>query len=231
VASTVIEGGPEPVAFELEYAYDAIAENTPYRLHAGIVDGDLAWVTPIGVAVKVPQPELEDIVLPLEFRPDLLKAAVTGTMTAVGLDPTADSHSWGAALIVRVDTGETVGFQMINEPGPVPVPFSVPYDPLAIDPAADYVVRGTIFDGFDYWAAAAGVPVITKDNASSDVEITLLPEPSPSPTPTTAPTPAPSGEGTEGSDEGSPWGTFLIVVILGAAGAAAAFAYRRSRKG
>jgi hypothetical protein len=28
-----------------------------------------------------------------------------------------------------------------------------------------------------------------------------------------------------------PWGTFLIVVILGAAGAAAAFAYRKSRKG
>jgi uncharacterized lipoprotein YbaY len=228
VASTVIEGGDEPVPFTLEYEYSVIEDNTPYRLHAGIADGDLAWVTPIGVAVKVPQPELKDIVLPLEFRPDLLKAAVTGTITGVGLDPTADSHSWGAALIVRIDTGETIGFQMINEPGPIPVPFSVPYDPLTIDPDADYTVRGTIFDGFDYWSAETGVPVITKDNAISGVVVTVLPEPSPSPTVT--PTPAPSGEGTEGSGDGIPWGTFLIVVILGAAGAAAAFAYRKSRQ-
>jgi hypothetical protein len=210
-----------------------ILEGTPYRLYAGIADGDLAWVTPIGVEVRVPQPTLEDVVLPLEFRPDLLKAAVTGTITGIGLDPTADTHSWGAALVVRVDSGETIGFQMINEPGPIPVPFSVPYDPMTIDDDADYIVRGTIFDGFDYWSTEAGVPVITKDNARSDIVLNVLPEPSPSPTasPSPAPTPAPSGDGAEGSDDGIPWGTFLLVVIMGAGGAAAAFAWRKARQG
>ena len=126
VASTEINGGSEPVPFELAYPYAAIKADTPYRLYAGIVDGDLAWVTPIGVAVDVPQPTIENVELPLEFRPDLLKAAVTGTITGVGLDSAKDPEAYGTALIIRVNTGETIGFQLISPTGAVPVPFSVP---------------------------------------------------------------------------------------------------------
>ena len=46
-------------------------------------------MTPIGVSVAVPSPLIENVELPLAFRPDLLKAAVGGTITGVGLDPPA----------------------------------------------------------------------------------------------------------------------------------------------
>jgi uncharacterized lipoprotein YbaY len=212
VGQTVIDGASEPVAFELEYPYDAILADTPYRLYAGIVDGDLAWVTPIGVAVAVPQAEIDGVEIPLLFRPDLLKAAVTGTITGVGLDPASNPDAYGTALIIRVDTGETVGFQLISPTGAIPVPFSVPYDPQAIVPEADYVVRGSIWDGTQLWNTDVGTPVITRDNARSDVVLTVTAVPLATPAPTAAPTPAPSAEVSEPSDEGTNW--LLIALIL-----------------
>ena len=130
VASVLIDDPTEPVPFELAYPWTAIQDDTTYRLYAGIADGELAWVTPIGVVVDVPQPEISGVELPLLFRPDLLKAAVTGTITGVGLDPARDPEAYGTALIIRVDTGETIGFQLISPTGAAPVPFSVPYDPM-----------------------------------------------------------------------------------------------------
>ena len=56
----------------------SVTKGNPYRLYAGLVDGDNAWVTPIGVSVDVPSPLIEGVELPLAFRPDLLKAAVGG---------------------------------------------------------------------------------------------------------------------------------------------------------
>ena len=93
---------------------------------------------------------------------------------------------------MKVSTGETVGFQLITPVGAVPVPFSVPYDPATIDPNADYVARGSIWDGSTLWTTGTGVPVITKDNARSNVILTVTAVPTPTPTPTAAPTPAPS---------------------------------------
>jgi len=54
--------------------------------------------------------------LELAFRPDLLKAAVSGTIDGDGLD-TTDSGAYVTAMIVRVDTGETVGFQVVTPAG------------------------------------------------------------------------------------------------------------------
>ena len=215
VASTVINGPPEPVPFTLAYPFSAVTDGTPYRLYAGIVDGDLAWVTPIGVAVKVPQAELTDVVIPLQFRPDLLKAAVTGTITGVGLDPARDPDAYGTALIIRVNTGETIGFQLISPTGAAPVPFSVPYDPTTVDRTADYVVRGSIWDGSTLWATPVGVPVITNDNAVSGIVMTVTAVPSATPAPTAAPTPAPSAEGSEVSG-GGPDVLAIVLLIIGA---------------
>ena len=135
VASTEIKNpGPQPVAFELAYPFSQIKSGDTYRLYAGIVDGDLAWVTPIGVQVAVPQPLIEGVVLPLEYRPDLLKAAVTGTITGVGLDPARDPDSYGTSLVIEVNTGATIGFQLIEPAGAAPVPYSVPFDPSTITP-------------------------------------------------------------------------------------------------
>ena len=206
VASVSIKNpGPQPVAFQLAYPFSQINPSDTYRLYAGIVDGDLAWVTPIGVNVAVPQPLIEGVVLPLEYRPDLLKAAVTGTITGVGLDPARDPDSYGTSLVIEVNTGATIGFQLIEPAGAAPVPYSVPFDPSTITPSADYVARASVWDGTTLWNTPVGVPVITNSNPKSDVVLTVTPGVTPSPSPSPAPTPAPSG----GDNN-----TVIIVAIL-----------------
>ena len=207
VASTEIKNpGPQPVAFELAYPFSQINPSDTYRLYAGIVDGDLAWVTPIGVSVAVPQPLIEGVVLPLEYRPDLLKAAVTGTITGVGLDPARDPDSYGTSLVIEVNTGATIGFQLIEPAGAAPVPYSVPFDPSTITPSADYVARASVWDGTTLWNTPVGVPVITNSNPKSDVVLTVTPGVTPSPSPSPSPAaPAPSG-----SDNG----TVILLAIL-----------------
>ena len=222
--------GEQPVAFQLLYPLDTTSSDHKYYLWAGIADGDLAWVTPIGVAVRAPWPVTEGIELPLKFRPDLLKAAVSGTIAGVGLDSARDPMAYGTALIVRVDTGETIGFQLISPTGAAPVPFSVPYDPTTLDPNADYVVRGSIWDGTTLWAVNAGVPVITKDNARSNVVLTVtaVVQPvTPSPTPTPAASPAP--EPVPAADGGPGLLTILVLLGLAALGLGGVIAFAKSR--
>jgi uncharacterized lipoprotein YbaY len=224
VASVEILGGSEPVPFELAYPFGAIKADTPYRLYAGIVDGELAWVTPIGVSVDVPQATIENVELPLKFRPDLLKAAVTGTITGVGLDAAKDPDAYGTALVIRVNTGETIGFQLISPTGAIPVPFSVPYDPATVVPEADYVSRGSIWDGTTLWNTDTSTPVLTKDNARNGVVMTVTAVPSPTPAPTAAPaapTPPPP------ADNGVPW---LWVLLAGIGILAVALLVARSRR-
>jgi uncharacterized lipoprotein YbaY len=230
IGSTAIDDpGPLPVAFELLYPLDSTTAGVSYYLWAGIADGDLAWVTPIGVAVKAPWPLTEGVELPLEFRPDLLKAAVSGTITGIGLD-TDRPDAYGTALLVRVDTGEAVGFQVISPTGPAPVAFSVPYDPDAIEDEADYVVSGTVFDGVDRWGTTTGVPVITKGNTRSGVVLTVAQLPEPTPVPTPAPEASPVPEPGPAEDGGP--GLIAILVVLGlvVAGGAGLAAYLRSRQ-
>jgi uncharacterized lipoprotein YbaY len=232
IASTYLQDpGPEPVPFELLYALDDTTAGEPYELWAGIVDGDLAWATPSGTAVKAPWPLTEDVELALEFRPDLLKGAVSGTIAGVGLDPARDPEAYATALVVRVDTGETIGFQLIAPTGAAPVPFSVPYDPAAIDDNADYVARGSVWDGTSLWAVNDGIPVITRGNATANIvmPVTVVeratPEPAPTPAATAPPEPGTSGD----SGPGLVW--ILVVVGLAILGIGALAAYLRSRRG
>ncbi|MCJ7711070.1 MAG: YbaY family lipoprotein, partial [Chloroflexi bacterium] len=175
-----------------------------------LVDGDLAWVTPIGVPVKTGVALVEGVELPLAFRPDLLKGAVTGTISGIGLDSASDPEAYGTALVIKVSSGETIGFQYIQPTGAMPVPYSVPYDPDTIEDDADYVVRGTIWENGTLWATEVGTPVITKGNGRSDIPLTVTVVSSPSPTPTAAPTPAPEPP----AESGSNVGTILIVLLL-----------------
>ncbi len=228
-STTMTDPGPQPVPWKLAYPFSALVPGESYRLYAGIVDGDLAWVTPIGVPVQTGVALVENVELPLAFRPDLLKGSVTGTITGVGLDPTRDPGAYATAIVIKVSTGEAIGFQFIDPTGAVPIPYSVPYDPSTIDPTADYVVRGSVWDGTTTWASPAGVPVLTKGNARTDVQLVVTPvatpAPSPSATPTPAATPAPTATPAPvaPADTGGGAGTILIVllVIAGVVGAGA----------
>ena len=176
VAQTSIKNpGPQPVKFQLAYPFSVINQGDKYSVYAGIVDGDSAWATPTGASVDVPQPEITGVKLQLEYRPDLLKGAVTGSITGVGLDPAKDPDSYGTSLIIDVNTGATIGFQLISPTGNTPIPYSVPFDPSTIKQNASYVARGSVWDGTTLWNTPAGVPVITNDNPKSNVLLTVVP--------------------------------------------------------
>jgi uncharacterized lipoprotein YbaY len=236
VSTTLADPGNQPIAFELTYPMSSVEAGKAYRVYAGLTDGDLAWVTPSGVAVPVPQePVIEDLEIPLEFRPDLLKGAVSGVLVADGLDATAASDTYASALIIRVDTGETVGVQVIQPVSTSPIDFAVPYDPRDIDPDAEYVTRATMWDGTQMWTSE-DVPVITDDNPKGGVVLTMTaaPSPSPTPSPTAAPTPAPSptpDPGASGGETGGfPWLAVLVVAALAVIGTGAAIAWQRNRQ-
>jgi len=213
IASTEFtDPGPQPVAWELAYPFSALEDGETYRLYAGIVDGDLAWVTPIGVPVQTGVALVEGVELPLAFRPDLLKGAVTGTINGVGLDSGSDPEAWGTASLVDLTSGETVGFQFIEPTGAAPVPYSIPYDPAAVNPNADYVVVGSIWDGTTQWLSTAGVPVLTKDNARTDVQLTVTAVAAPTPTATPAPTATTAPVAP--ADSGGGIGSILIVLLV-----------------
>ena len=117
-------------------------------------------------------------------------------------------------MIIKVTTGETLGFQLVSPAGAAPVPFSVPYDPTSVDPNADYVARGSMWDGTTLWAMDSGVPVITKDNARSGVVLTVteavVPGASPSAAPVATPAPAPLPP-----EQDNRFNGFAIFVVIG----------------
>ena len=216
IASTSIKNpGPQPVKFHLAYPFSVVKADDDYRVYAGIVDGDSAWATPTGVSVDVPQPEIAGLKLQLEYRPDLLKGAVSGTITGVGLDSASDPESYGTSLLLDVNTGATIGFQLISPAGAAPIPYSVPFDPSTITPGAAYVARGSVWDGTTLWNTPAGVPVITNDNPKSNVLLTVVPA--------VTPTPAPE------PDSGISWALLLLITLVIIA-IIVAYAYWRSKR-
>ena len=101
--------------------------------------------------------------------------------------------------------------------------YSIPYDPATVNPNADYVVVGAIWDGTTQWLSTAGVPVLTKDNARSDVQVTVTAVATPAPTATPVPTPAPTAAPVAPADSGGGSGPILLIllVIAGAIGVGA----------
>ena len=115
---------------------------------------------------------------------------MTGTITGVGLDPAKDPEAYGTALIIDVNTGETIGFQLISPTGAIPMPFSVPYDPSTIDPNASYVARGSDLGRDDALEHATRTPVLTNDNPKPACVLTVVPAVTTSASPQPAPDPA-----------------------------------------
>ena len=138
----------------------------------------------------------------------------TGTINGVGLDSGSNPEAWGTASLVDVTSGETVGFQFIQPTGAAPVPYSIPYDPATVNPNADYVVVGAIWDGTTQWLSTAGVPVLTKDNARSDVQVTVAAVPTPTSTPSVTPAPTATAAPVAPAESGGGPGSILLVLLV-----------------
>ena len=126
-------------------------------MFAGIVDGDSAWATPTGVGVAgAAGRRSSGVLLELEYRPDLLKGAVTGSITGTDLGPITNPDAYGTSILIDTTTGATIGFQMISPIVAQPIPFSAPFDTSTIDPTATYVARGSVWDGTTLWNTPTG---------------------------------------------------------------------------
>ena len=217
-----------PVSFSLDLGSATIDPSATYTVQATIVDGDDAWVTAHGVPVLT-KGNPSTVAITLAFRPDVLKGAVTGQVTAIGLAPTATAYSM--TVLVDPATGESLGIDVRNVGAGLPAAFSVPYAIMDIRPNQDYVVTAEVGDEGQTWRNVAGVPVITNGNPKSGVQIVVTPvavaapSASPTPTPSPAPSAAPVPDNRRSDDGNLLWIIILIAVIA----AIAAFLIARGR--
>jgi uncharacterized lipoprotein YbaY len=210
-----------PVDFELELAGVTIDPNATYTVQATIVDGENAWVTGKGVPVLTKgNPSNVDITL--TYRPDLVKGAVSGQITGVGVTPSTNAYAM--AVLMDPSTGESLGIDVRTVDDGLPSAFSIGYTITDIAPNDDYVVTAEVGDGGAIWRNAAGVPVITNGNPKSGIEVVVAqvvaagasPSPSASPTPSASPVPTPPTNFGRTGDL-LPW---IVVIVLIAAVAA-----------
>ncbi len=222
-----------PYSFSLDISDVKIDPAKTYTIQATIIDGPEAWVTGQGVKVLT-KGNPTDVDVTLTYRPDLLKADVTGQITAVGLDLSADAYSM--AVLIDAETGDSLGIDVRTVTDGLPVRFAIPYTITAINKNDDYVVTGEVGDQGMTWRNAAGVPVITNGNPTSGVQVVVTevvtPSPSPSPSPTATPSPSPVASPSEPVETtGTSSGNLLaIIILLAIVAAVAAFFIARGRK-
>lgn len=106
-------------------------------------------------------------------------ATVSGTVTylqRIALPPNAVVEV-KLVDVSRQDVAATVlGEQVITDPGQVPVPFEIAYDPAAIDPRFTYAVQARITaDEQLLFISDTVIPVITHGAPTSNVEIVVVP--------------------------------------------------------
>ena len=77
--------GQQPIAFSVSYKSADINPNLIYTVQAGVEDGQRIWTTSSGVKVITKGNPTTGVSVPLAYRPDLAKGAVTGSITGVGI--------------------------------------------------------------------------------------------------------------------------------------------------
>jgi uncharacterized lipoprotein YbaY len=206
-STVVVNPGPVPIAFQLSYATADIDPAITYSVAATIVDGDRTWVTNGGTPVITKGNPTSGVALKLVYIADVLKGAVTGTIT--GVDIELGPEAFSAAVLVDLSSDTRVGIDIHPSPTGVPIPFTVPFDPATINPATSYVVTAAIVDEPERWTNPVGVPVITNGNPLTDVTVpvaSILPP----------------------TNEEALRAPLIVVLLLGLA-AIGVFAYMRSR--
>jgi uncharacterized lipoprotein YbaY len=218
VGSQVIPNpGQVPIAFLVPYATAEIEPGVTYTIQAVILDGDLAWATSQGVPVITKGAPSSGLTITLAYRPDLVKGQVTGVITGVGI--TTSPGTYSVATVIDLTSGATIGIDVNQNVGAIPVPFAVPYSPETIDAAHNYVVDAEIVDATRTWSNPTGVPVLTNGNTSRDVVVTVTESGVPAPGPSVSPTPG-DGGGAESAGRDFPIIFLLLLLLIGAAAVA-----------
>ena len=215
-----------PVSFELDLGGATIDPSLTYTIQAAIVDGENAWVTAQGIPVLT-KGNSSNVAITLSYRPDLLKGAVTGQIAAVGLQPSPGAYAM--AVLLDPATGESLGIDVKTIVDGLPVAFSIGYTITDIDPAGDHVVTVEVGDGDATWRNVAGVPVITKGNPKTGIQVVVTEVVAPAPSATPTATPAASPTPVPVPDETSSGALLTWIIVIAIVGAVAAFIVARGR--
>jgi putative lipoprotein len=89
----------------------------------------------------------------------------------VALTPAAILEVEVVELTPEGSPGTVIGQQKLENPGQVPIRFSVDIGPQRLRPEATYIVNARITDGGRVFSTRAPVPVLTQGNPSTDVEV------------------------------------------------------------
>jgi uncharacterized lipoprotein YbaY len=217
-----------PVKFSIDLDGVTIDPATTYTIQATIIDGENAWATGRGVPVLTKGNPSSNIAIPLDYRPDLIKGAVSGQIT--GADVQVGANGYAMAVLLDPATGDSLGNDVRSITAGLPVPFTIGFTVTDIVPTDSYVVTAEVGDGTSTWRNAGGVPVITNGNPKAGVQVPVTavsvaspsPAPTVSPSPSPPPTPTPPGIGTSGN-------LMLWIILVALVGAAAAFLVARNR--
>lgn len=178
-------GGKQvPLAFSVSYDPSAIREENTYVLYATIsVAGELVFTSAEDTPVLTGGNPSKDITLnlvsALSKEEKMQEAFVTGTV----IYRERMALPGNALITVQVqDTtladapAVTIGEVSFESGGKqVPIPFSVGYDPAAIDESRIYTIRATItLDGKLSWTTDTLVRVINNGNPTEGIELMLV---------------------------------------------------------
>jgi uncharacterized lipoprotein YbaY len=225
IVATQIIRAPKSMPLVFRVIYDAalIDPNATYSVQAEIVDGANAWATSQGMPVIPKGGSAARVDLVLAYRPDLVKGEVTGSLTGADISPTEAAYA--VAVLTDPATGQSLGMDLLPTVGSIPALFSIPFALAGIDPASDYLVGAQIVDPDWTWQNEAGVPVISRGNPLSNVQVVVALAAAPVPSPTVSPGPAPAPARHSG-DIGPGIMVLVLALITGAAGV---LIYDRSR--
>lgn len=219
-----------PVKFSIDLDGVTIDPATTYTIQATIIDGENAWATGRGVPVLTKGNPSSDVAITLDYRPDLIKGAVSGQITGTDVQVGADAYAM--AVLLDPSTGDSLGIDVRSITAGLPVAFSVGFTVTDIVPTDTYVVTAEVGDGTSTWRNAGGVPVITNGNPKAGVQVpvTAVSVASPSPASTLSPSPSPSPSPAPPPGIGTSGNLLLWIILVALVGAAAAFLVARNRE-
>lgn len=174
------EGRQVPIPFEIAYDPAQIDMTQTYLVQARIlVNGAPVYASQAAVPVitnGAPTQGIEVLVGPV------MMGVAGGTLTGTVIYLERIAMAPDAVITVELQdasagTISVIAAQDINAEGrQVPIPFELPYDAAAIDPAGTYLLSARINEaGQTTFASQTGVPVLTNGAPTSNVEIVVSP--------------------------------------------------------
>ena len=179
-----------PVPYNVPYDPKSIDRTHSYAIQAQIIDsaGSLMFMNQDPQPVITQDNPSEQVDIPVEPFAALdipaqsaqVGAEVSGVVTSVG----QVTLPGDAAVVVQLADisapdapAQVINLQTISNPGQMPIPFNVAYDPAAIDPGRNYAVSALIRDanGGLIYQSPTSIPVITQGYPTSGIQLMVEP--------------------------------------------------------